>query len=239
MQLNDAVPERRNLIVFCMATIVFFIGGGDACGEVKLPFGGIILTNHNGLIVLYWAIFAYLVLRYWSIFKSIAYDEDSKNGFQKRKNWKVALLETITLWCDTSKLPIPNIWYHTDALNELSYAEALEKIDLSETDVNIELAITTKTIDNKEDIFHLILVIKNEKKRYAASIRSEKVNIGSFRYGSIFLISLLKRMFSDKYLFDWVFPWLILLVTLLTIVGASFAFDYSLCPPAPLLPGQS
>ncbi|WP_334037293.1 hypothetical protein [Alteromonas macleodii] len=237
MQINDAVPERRNLIVFCMATIVFFIGGGDACGEVKLPFGSIVLTNKTGLIFLYWCIFSYLVLRYWSVFKTTAYDPDSKADFAPHKNYMTAIQEAIIRNVSVSSLRFPRTWYALSNKTELSFTEALEKINLSQDVAKAEAIITRQSVHpNKPHSYHLILQIKKER---FVQIESEKIKIRSFRYGPIILVSLLKRIFSDKYLFDWVFPWLILLVTLLTIVGASFAFDYSLCPPAPLPPGES
>lgn len=237
MQLNDAVPERRNLIVFCMATIVFFIGGGDACGAVKLPFGSIVLTNKTGLIFLYWSIFFYLVLRYWSVFETTAYDPDSKASFITDKNYITAIQEAIIRSVNVSSLQFPRTWYALSNETELSFTEALEKINLSPDGAKDEAIIIRQSVQsNKPLSYQLILQIKKER---FTLIQSEKIKILSFRYGPIFLISLLKRIFSDKYLFDWVFPWLILLVTLLTIVGASFVFDYSLCPPAPLPPGEN
>lgn len=237
MQLNDAVPERRNLIVFCMATIVFFIGGGDACGEVKLPFGGIILTNHVGLIVLYWAIFAYLVLRYWSVFKSIPYDADSTDNFKKKKYWLDAIHEAIINGCDPTKLKMPKTWYRSGNETKLSYSEALERIGVSEGNPVPKPILTRKSRNGKT--LYLLLRVTKENMDLGSTVESEKIKLRSFHYGSVFLSCLLKQIFSNKYLFDWVFPWLIFLVTLLTIVGASFAFDYSLCPSAPLPPGES
>lgn len=237
MQLNDAVPERRNLIVFCMATIVFFIGGGDACGDVKLPFGGIILTNHTGLIILYWAVFIYLILRYWSVFKSTAYDSESDNHYGKKKSCKIAIQEAIVQNTDASNLRQPEIWYAKANKTELSFLDALANINLSLEDSKNKTSLVRQSVQSgKSESYQLVLQVKKDR---LVLIQSEKIKIRSFRYGPIFLVSLLKRIFSDKYLFDWVFPWLIFLVTLLTIVGASFAFDYSLCPPAPLPPGES
>ncbi|MDK2763940.1 MAG: hypothetical protein KYX63_08130 [Alteromonas macleodii] len=237
MQLNDAVPERRNLIVFCMATIVFFIGGGDACGDVKLPFGGIVLTNYTGLIFLYWGILFYLILRYWSVFKSTPYDADSTDNYQKKKYWLIAIHEAIINGSDPTKLKIPQTWYRSGNQTKLSFSEALEKIGFSEDEPNIKPMFARKNFSEKSS--YLVLKVESGNSHVRGTIESGKIRLRSLSYGPVFLMCLLRRIFSDKYLFDWVFPWLILLVTLLTIVGASFAFDYSLCPPAPLPPGES
>ncbi|AIF99037.1 hypothetical protein [Alteromonas australica] len=237
MQLNDAVPERRNLIVFCMATIVFFIGGGDACGDVKLPFGSIVLTNKTGLIFLYWSIFFYLILRYWSVFKSTPYDPDSGDNFSKKKNYKVAIQEAIIKSCHPSKLKIPPTWYFGHNTTELDFSAAADKIGFT-TDQAIEEIIISRNCIEPNEAYCLVLEVKKHNSS-TQKVKSEKIGLLSLKYAPVFFLTLLKSIFSDKYLFDWVFPWLILLVTLLTIVGASFAFDYSLCPPAPLPPGKS
>tara|TARA_Y100000780_G_C13685121_1_gene417460 strand:- start:1478 stop:2191 length:714 start_codon:yes stop_codon:yes gene_type:complete len=237
MQLNDAVPERRNLIVFCMATIIFFIGGGDACGGVKLPFGGIILTNFTGLIFLYWATLIYLVLRYWSVFKSMAYDPESDDHLRRNKNCKTAIQEAIIRSANVSSLRIPQTWYSQGNHTELSFVEAIKKIGLSLDEAKDKITLVRSSEKSiEQDSYPLVLQVKKVRN---GMIQSKEIKVRSLRYGPVFLIYLLIRIFSDKYLFDWVFPLLILGVTLLTMVGGLLAFDYSLCPPAALPPGSS
>lgn len=228
MQLNDAVPERRNLIVFCMATSIFFIGGGDACSEIKLPLGGIVLTNNTGLIYVYWAVLIYLLLRYWAVFKVTAYDSESPSNFCKKKNWKVAIQEALIRNCDASKIKIPQIWYASGNITELTFSQACEKIGYTSAQAIENIKISRKSNKNEEDTYHLILQI-TKGKTVIDVVESEKISIKTFQYGPVFTTSLLANVISDKYLFDWVFPWLIFSLTLLIMAISLYLFDYGLC----------
>lgn len=216
MQLNDSIPERRNLIVFCMATIIFFIGGGDACGEINLPFGGIKLTNHTNLVIVYWSILLYLILRYWSVFRTTPYDAGSSEYIDVRKNWKSALKAVFSKYSVASEAPQPDTWYLNGNVTKRSFEEALEMKGLSNEDSKSRLEYWFSK-DGGESC-DLLLVIK-ESDGNTLMIKSETVKLLSMKYLPIAALTVIFNLVTDKYLFDWVVPWLLFLFSMFITIS--------------------
>lgn len=228
MQLNDAVPERRNLIVFCMATVIFFIGGGNACGELKMPFLGITLTNHLNMAIFYWIVFIYLFWRYWVVFRAEPYIKDS-NKYESNPKYisalTCALREIDSLRNIYGKLQ----WGIEDNAPNKPLDTILDQLKVDDFDKkNIKIRFVPKSFDDTSSIVELRL--ECEVKGSTTVIRSSKLHaFDRYTWCKSFLYLALIP-FHNKYLFDWVFPFQLLIATLAIVFYQLILGGYSICP---------
>lgn len=84
MEIQDSLPERRNLIIISLAFIIYFYAGGQFTGEeIKLVVINAKFTKPLVLQIIVWLGFFYCIWRYWLVtrgefLKSYAVDT---NGF--------------------------------------------------------------------------------------------------------------------------------------------------------------
>ena len=226
MQLNDAVPERRNLIVFCLTTLIFFLGGADACGDIKLPLMGIKLTTPSNLVFIYWAIFCYLVLRYWSIYKVTPYNKNS-TSFEKFESYDTALKYVIKNHIKANTYVRSVKWFEKQSKKSMcDFQTKYEEIGLSEPPNLSHIQYQTTELRNIGKIDIAL--------HYKASVDGKKIMISEplniFRTKPhILLFAIIKNSFRDKYIFDWVFPWLLLVFTILVIAYNWLYAGYQVC----------
>ena len=70
MEIQDSLPERRNLVIISLAFIIYFYAGGQFTGEeVKLIMINAKFTKPWVLELIVWLGFVYCIWRYWLVTK--------------------------------------------------------------------------------------------------------------------------------------------------------------------------
>ncbi|GGF71288.1 hypothetical protein [Alteromonas lipolytica] len=210
MQLNDAIPERRNLIVFCLTTVIFIVGGGDIESDLKLPLFGIVLDNPENLIAIYWFVFIYLIIRYLLVFRGVSYSDESRYIYNK-KSWSSAL-KSLYMKC----MPKQAIFYFVKWGVNGNTKYGKFKIKLKEagaenyTKANLHFSVDSVR-ESEESKLYLIL---NLPESTGKSLKSEEIKptSTSFILQSFFLVLICS--FFNKYASDWYGP---LIFTVLTL----------------------
>ena len=220
MQLNDAVPERRNLIVFCMATITFFVGGGSLDGNLKLPLFGITLTKGENLVYLYWMTLCYLVIRYWLVFRVAPYSDEKKYWYQKA-NWQSALKALYKEHLNSRVFQWLLNWGVGENTNMAPFKDKISEVAFEEPIVNTRFTFTHSEGDSSTAHIQLYARFSTGGGINNSFLRSTEINPTNAKFWPITFFTIVVTMFFDKYCSDWYGPWLLLLASL----GCCFWFS--------------
>jgi len=226
MNLQDSVPERRNLLVLSVTTIIFYLGNGSACEPLKLPFGLINLSNNFELMIVLSIAYLYVILRYWLIFRSIPYKEyirdiDRFPEISGSKNWKLSLEYCFLLYCNPRRVARSVKWSKDDDDKyTYNYNEILEESRFDKNKANDSLQFY---FDKKMKI----RLTTHEDGR--AKIISDVINIFSKEYIFTSIHIIIRKMTLDKYLFDWYCPIILLIFSLFLATFYWVTGQYTLC----------
>ena len=226
--INDAVPERRNLIVFCLLTMMFIFGGGKACETLKLPLVGIELTEPDNILFFYWAIFIYLIARYWSVFRATGYREYGEN-YKYKNNSADALADFLQSQTVIGSMPLNSLKWN-------QYQGSLTiNSDVDYTHLKAMMPPGTKPTfeDVKGNVKDrgVCVNINFSNNNKAVDYRTTPISLiePDLILNVMYQLFVKLRLLTDAYAFSWYFPWLILLATSITLIWSLLTSSYELC----------
>lgn len=228
MQLNDAVPERRNLIVFCVTTIIFYIGGGNACSGIKLPIVGVELNNITGLISIYWAIFVYLLFRYFLIYRTAEFKADSSSNYENNKSFKAALKHVFKKYVKAEKLVGKLKFGIGQNTNRADLVSKLKEAGIDETK-ELPSGAYSYLVNSKSNTLDVGLTLQVNNSGNGPNFRSEEIEPASFKFLYLTITRLTPHLLTDKYLSDWVVPWVLALFSIILHLGFWVFGNYQIC----------
>lgn len=228
MQLNDTVPERRNLIVFCMTTIAFHVGGGSFSEGVKMPILGVEFTNTTGLLILYVAVFIYLTARYLLVVQSAPYvseGEEYNYGYQVTKNYKTAASSVFIKYIQPTKKLCKLLQWKTNSTNDFaSFQSKFDEYLANESFEEGRLGFDSEEVSGSKGYKTIYMLYRSQEQ--GKSLRSNNFSPLSFRYFLIMMPAIVMNVYKDKYLLNWYFPFLLLGVSIILFVYSLFVHLY-------------
>jgi len=229
--INDTIPERRNLLVLCSITLLFFIGGGDACGELKLPLLGIELTKPSRLAYAYTFIFLYITARYLVVFKNSSYSiEDDSQEVMSSNNWKHALISLLaSKRAKFSIDPHRHLWHSKGTQEYLTFSDACASINCTKDDIRAVSRHISKGKNNTHN-FHIKMEFEDKN-----LLITKHISFFSYEFIRSLIIVLFFKfgLFRDRYAFDWIFPWMLWAGTIAVILTNFVSGNYVICSAKP------
>lgn len=142
---------------------------------------------------------------------------DSQDHSKSKKCWITAFRVAFSEYNSPTNVPLPSVWYLNGNVTKRTFEEVVDAKAFTRPEAVEKLQFSLLKSQNSPDKIRLAIKEKDGKKDM---ICSEAISLISLKFFPNFIISMLRNLVSDKYLFDWVVPWLILFISL----GTTFSF---------------
>jgi hypothetical protein len=210
-----------------MATLAFYVGGGDFSGQLKMPILNVEFHNTLGLRALYIFTFVYLFLRYWLVFKTVPYiSEGDRNEFtfQKTKNFESAAYSVFYKYANKNKRLCCRFKWKTKENNELHSFKSIWSDNLADEEFNpARLKVdSTNSVNKKDDTTAMLLYTGIDGRE----LISESFKPFGRKNCAPMLGYVLQNILRDKYILDWYFPFMLATVPSAFIVYELFTQIY-------------